>query len=197
MPFRCACHREDAELTGVASPRPIVMLLAAIALSYVFVNGSHNIISGTNVSIETALVKRDDYGSNFLWFRSKGQAYLIRDQAALERIDHLFDTQRAFNPEAERIRKELRPLERRESELDHEIDALTDRDEGPALTAAEEQKLDRLQREMAELRPKMRTLERQEEDLDRKQDALEAQAEKQMVPILEDFVRSGVAKLVR
>jgi prefoldin subunit 5 len=174
----------------------MVMLLAA-ALTYVLVHGSHNIISGTNVSIESALVKRDVYGSDFLWFRSKGQGYLIRDQATLERIDRLFDPERALDPEAERIRTELRPLERRESELDREIDALTDRDEGPELSAAEEQKLDRLRQEMGGLHSKMRVLERQEEEVDRKRDALEAQAEQQMVPILEDAVRSGVARPVR
>jgi hypothetical protein len=45
---------------------------------------------------------------------------------------------RVYKPEMKRIKQEQRPLERRESELDHEIDALTDRDEGRALTAAQE-----------------------------------------------------------
>src|SRR3954464_15873378 len=115
-------------------------MLLATALTYVLVHGSPNIMSGTDVSIETAAIRRNAYDGDFIWFRSKGHNYVIRDQATLEQIDRLFDAQRAFEPEAERIRTELRPLEDRESELDHEIDALTDRDEGPALTAAEGQK---------------------------------------------------------
>ena len=172
------------------------MQILAIALTYVLVHGSTTIISGSTASIERALAKREAYGSDFIWFRDRGQEYIIRDEATLERIDHLFDAQRAFDPEAERIRRELRPLERRESKLDHEIDALTDRDEGPELTAAEKETLEDLRREMAVLRPKMRDLERQEEEVDRKRDAAEAEAERRMVPILEEAVRKRVASPV-
>src|SRR3954470_14230428 len=114
------------------------MQILAIALTYVFMHGSSNIISGPTVTLQHALAKRDAYGSDFLWFRDHDREYLIRDESTLERIDHLFDGAHAFDPEAKRIRRELRPLERRESELDEQIDALTDRDEGPELTAAEE-----------------------------------------------------------
>ena len=173
------------------------MQMLAIALTYVLVHGSHQVISGSNISIERALAKRDAYGSNFLWFRDDGKDYVVRDAATLDRIERLWDAQRAFDPEAKRIEKELRPLERRESELDDEIDELTDRDEGPELTAAEERKLEQLRREMDALRPKLRALERQEEAIDRKRDAAEAEAERRMVPILEDAIRSGVADRVK
>ena len=172
-------------------------MLLTLAMTYVLIRGSHHIMSGNDVSLETALSKREMYGPSFVWFRSKGTSYLIRDQATLERIDHLFDPERALDPEAERIEHELRPLEQRESELDDEIDSLTDRDDGPELTLAEEQKLDRLRREMDALHPKMRDLEQQEEDVDHKRDAREKEAEEQMVPILEDAVRTGVAKPIR
>lgn len=174
------------------------MQLLAIALTYIFVHGANNIIiSGSTASLELAQATRDTYGCDFLWFRDHGTVYVIRDKATLERIDRLFDAERAFDPESRRIERELRPLERRESELDDQIDALTDRDEGPELTAAEEQNLDRLRREMETLRPKMRILERQEEEIDRKRDAAEEDAERRMVPILEEAVRSGVATTVR
>jgi len=95
------------------------------------------------------------------------------------------------------VRRELRPLERRESELDSQIDALTDRDDGPPLTAAEEDRLRDLRREMEGVQRDLRALERQEDEIDRKRDALEAEAERRMMPILDDAVRSGVAKPVR
>ena len=172
-------------------------MLTALALTYVLVRGDTQIISGSTMSIESAIRKRDAYGANFIWFKSHGTEYLIRDTTTLDRIDHLFDSERELRPEAKRIEHELRPLESRESELDDEIDALTDRDDGPELTAAEQQKLDRLRQEMKELRPQLRDLERQEEDIDRKRDEREAEAERRMVPILDDAVRSGVAKPVR
>jgi prefoldin subunit 5 len=171
---------------------------ASPRVSYVFVRGSHNIISGGNLCLNQAVAKRKIYGQDFLWFHTAGRRYLIRDAGTLERIDRLFDPERAFDPEAERVSQQLRPLEQRESELDHEIDALEDRDEDEApLSAAEEQRLDSLRREMDNLRPQMRALERHEEEIDRKRDALEAEAERQMLPILAEAIRSGIATEVR
>lgn len=174
------------------------MQLLAIALTYVFMHGSSNIISGSSMSLQSALAKRDTYGSDFLWFRDHGKEYVIRDEATLDRIDHLFDAAHAFDPEAKRIERELRPLERRETELDDRIDELTDReDEDPKLTAAEEQDLDRLRSEIEMVRSRMRPLERQEEEIDHKRDAAEHDAERRMVPILDEAIRSGVANPVR
>lgn len=173
-------------------------MLLAISFSYILVHGSHNIMrTGGQVSLESALARRDQLGGDFIWFAKGGHRYLIRDEATLQRIDHLFDAERSYDPDAERVERELRPLERRESELDHEIDALTDRDEGPPLTAAEEDRLSSVRREMDTLHRDMRVLEREQEELDHKRDALEADAERAMVPILDYAIRSGVATQVR
>jgi len=171
-------------------------MLLAIAISYVLVTGSNQLRSGPNISLDTALAKRDTYGSDFLWFKKDNRQYLIRDAATLQRINQLFDNAHAEKVEAKRIKRELRPLEHRESQLDREIDSLTDRDD-PPLTAAEKSHLSDLRREMEELRPKMRALEREEEEIDRKRDALEAQAERDMVPILEEAIRNRVATEIR
>ena len=172
-------------------------MLLAIAFSYVLVRGSEHMLTGPDVSLNVALARREAYGSDFMWFKKDGREYLIRDAATLDRIQGLFEPARAYKPEAKRVRHELRPLERRESELDREIDALTDRDEGPPLTAAEEDRLRDLRREMEGVQRGMRALERQEEEIDRKRDALEEDAERRMMPILDEAVRSGVAKPVR
>ena len=172
-------------------------MLLAIAVTYIFVHGSHQIMTGRDVSLKIALAKRDQYGGNFLWFKTGGHRYLIRDAATLERIDRLFDPERSYDPDAERIHRELRPLERRESELDREIDRLTDRDEGPSLTAAEESRLDTLRREMDGLHDRLRVLENREEEVDRKRDALEAEAERAMLPILDEAIRAGIATEIR
>jgi phage shock protein A len=172
-------------------------MLLAIAFSYVLVRGSEHMLTGPDVSLNVALARRDAYGSDFMWFKKDGHEYLIRDGAMLDRIEALFEPARAYKPEAKRVRRELRPLERRESELDRQIDALTDRDEGPRLTAAEEDRLRDLRREMEGVQREMRALERQEEEIDRKRDELEADAERRMMPMLDEAVRSGVAKPVR
>src|SRR5579884_3804360 len=141
-------------------------MLLAIAVSYVLVHGSTNIRSGNDLTLSTVLARRKTYGDEFLWFRYRGVDYIVRDGATLDRIDHLFDGERSYDPEASRVERELRPLEQRESELDRQIDALTDRDEDSApLTADEETRLHSLQREMDALHDRMRVLERQEEDV--------------------------------
>ncbi len=172
-------------------------MLLAIAFSYVLVRGSEHMMTGSDVSLNIALAKRDTYGSDFMWFRKNGSEYLIRDGKTLDRIEGLFERERAYKPEAKRVRRELRPLERREAELDRQIDALTDRDEGPRLTGAEEDRLRDLRREMESVHREMRPLERQEEEIDRKRDVLEAEAEREMIPILEEAIRSGVATEIR
>src|SRR4029077_11308199 len=106
-------------------------MLLAIAFSYVLVRGSEHMMTGPDASLNVALAKRDAYGSDFMWFKKDGREYLIRDGMTLDRIEGLFEPERAYEPEAKRVRRDLRPLERRESGLDRQIDALTDRDEGP------------------------------------------------------------------
>jgi hypothetical protein len=170
------------------------MLTLALAISYVLVHGSTNIMAtGGDLNLHAALAKKSEYGSQFLWFQRRGEGYVIRDAATLEQIDHLFDAQRALDPEAERIRDRIRPLEKRESKLDHEIDAIEDADD-EKLTADARQRLRDLEREQRDLEAQLRVLEREEDALDRTRDAREADAERRMLPILDEAIRSGVAK---
>jgi len=170
------------------------MLTLAMAVTYILVRGSNNImVTGGELNLHAALAKKAEYGSQFIWFQRHGKGYVVRDAATLDQIDHLFDAQRAFDPEAERIRDRMRPIERRESKLDHEIDAIEDADD-EKLTSDDRQRLRDLQREMRDVQAQLRALEREEEDIDRKRDAREAEAERRMVPILDDAIRSGVAK---
>jgi prefoldin subunit 5 len=164
-----------------------------MAITYVLIHGSSNIMAtGGDLNLHAALAKKAEYGSHFIWFQRHGEGYVIRDAATLDQIDHLFDAQRALDPDAERLRDRLRPLEKRESKLDHEIDALEDGDE--KLTSDDRQRLRDLQREMRDVEAQLRVLEREEEAIDRKRDAREADAERRMVPILDEAIRSGVAK---
>lgn len=172
-------------------------MLLAIAFTYVLVyGGSQTIRSGPNVSLDVALAKRDRYSGDFLWFQKDGRRYLIRDAATLERIEAPFDRARERKPESKQLKSETRTLERRESRLDREIDALTDRDGRPPLTASEEDHLRDLRSEMRSIEQRLRELERQEDEIDRERDALEAEAERAMGPILDEAIRTGVASPV-
>lgn len=173
-------------------------MLLEIAFTYILVyGGSPTIRSGPDVPLDVALAKLDQYKGDFLWFKKDGHRYLIRDAATLERIEAPFERARSYKPEAKRIKWELRSLERREEELDREIDRLTDRDEGPRLTADEKDRLRDLRREMDSLHSRMGPLEREEEEIDRKRDEIEAEAERAMVPILDEAIKTGIATEVR
>ena len=167
------------------------MLTLATVLSYVLIHGSTNVMmTGGNVKLPVALAKRSEYGRDFLWFRTRDGAYLIRNEGTLERIDHLFDAAKALDPEVERVRVKLRPLEKRESELDRQIDALDE-------DGRDRERVRDLQREMRDVEARLRVLEREEEEVDRRRDAREAEAERQLFPILVDAIHSGVAQPVR
>ena len=164
------------------------MLTLATVLSYVLIHGSTNVMmTGGNVNIPAALAKRSEYGRDFLWFRTREGSYLIRDEATLGRIDHLFDAAKALDPDVERVRTKLRPLEKRESQLDREIDALDE-------DGRDRERARDLERDMRDVEAQLRVLEREEEDIDRRRDAREAEAERQMCPILVEAIRSGIAQ---
>ena len=89
------------------------------------------------------------------------------------------------------MEEQLRPLERRESELDQKINALSDRDEDDApLSAAQKDHLRGLRQEMRALQRDLRALEREQNEIDHKRDTLEAEAERAMVPIADEAIRT-------
>jgi hypothetical protein len=180
----------------------LALLVAATALpssrnrSYVFMRGGTNIISGGPLELNAVVAKRYEYQGNFLWVRTgAGREYLIRDEATLARVDRLFAPVRVSDPQMERLHERMRPLERRESTLDRQVDALSDRDDDDTpLTRDEQQRLHELQREQRDVQSQLREYEREEEALDRKRDALEEEAERQLWPIVDEAVNKGLAQ---
>ena len=78
-----------------------------------------------------------------------------------------------------------------EEQLDKEIDAISD-DENRTLR--DEERLRELERRMRDVESQLRVFEREEEDLDAKQDRLEEEAERRMMPIIDEAIRTGLAK---
>lgn len=177
------------------------VFLAALSLSasghrsYVLMDGDMTMVSGGSLDITSAVAKRQTYGSDFMWVRIDGREYVIRDATTLARIDSLFAPARASDPDMERLHKRMRPIEKRERQLEREADALSDReDDDAALTPAEKARLQTLNRQLRDVESQLRVLEREEDALDKKRDAHEAEAERQMWPLVEEAIRSGVAR---
>jgi hypothetical protein len=165
--------------------------LAFLALTYVFVAGDSNNMMSANLDLSRALQVRHAHGSHFLWFKRDGRAYTIRDQATLNRIEDLFDDVRAMDPDLDRLHDKMRPLDARERVLDREADAISDDDNR---SARDEAKLRDLHRQLRDVELRLRNYEREEERLEHEQDRREAAAEAKMVPIVDDAIRSGIAK---
>src|SRR5438874_1290045 len=191
-------------LTAALRARRTIMRRTAIALSvllwgagaspvhassYVFVRSSNSMTS--NVGIERSVAIKRQYGSNFLWMRVDGRAYLIRDANTLDAIDALWGPVRALDPDYERVHARIRPLEEKERRIDHESDAISDDDNR---SAADEARLRDLEREQRDVERELRVYEREEEELDRKEERLEREAERAMIPIVRDAIRKGIAK---
>jgi hypothetical protein len=144
----------------------------------------------------------------YFWFRHNGLSLVIHDAATLQSIDRLFAESERMDPEFKALRSRMRPVESRERDLerridriDEEIDSLEDDDE---ISPRDEQerrdlrsKRAAIRSELREIAAELRVLEREEAELDRRRDALEAQAEKKLVPLVEDAIRRGVAVAVR
>jgi cell division protein FtsB len=158
--------------------------------AYVFVPHTSNMMSA-NVDLDRALAVRHRFGSHFLWVREKGVEYVIRDEATLDRIEHLFDSANALSPETQRLHERMRPLEDRERRLEREADAISDDDDR---SPRDEDHLRVLERQLRDVESQLRDLEREQEALEAKHDRLEDEAERKMMPIIEEAIRSGLAR---
>jgi len=166
-----------------------------LAITYVLVLGDSNTLRTSGVNLDRAIELRDQYGSQFLWVKRGGVRYLIRDRATIDQIDRLFDETQSMRPDMDRLHDRMRPVERRETELEHKIDAISDRDEDDEeISAADQARLHDLERELRDVEAKLRVFEREEEALDKKMDAAEQEAERRMVPIVDEAIRKGLAK---
>jgi bla regulator protein BlaR1 len=182
-----------------------VLLTAAIAaaddFNYVFTRSGQALISG-DLNLDAVLSIRKRYPGDFLWARWKGQAYVIRDAATIAEARAAFAQADALHVEYERLSARMRPLERREEELEHEIDrigdALSDGEvAGEANIAKMEQKLRDLEAKMKPVARELRQLENEEERLDAREEKLVAAAESQLRRIVDRAVARGLAERVR
>jgi len=117
------------------------------------------------------------HGRDFLWVRRDGREYVIHDAAFLAQAQALFAPMRALNPEVKAVARE-------EAALDREGDRLEDsEDESQAVR-------DRLR----EIHARQREIQARERELDRRQEELERVAEAKLWRMVDEAVRSGLAR---
>jgi bla regulator protein blaR1 len=162
----------------------LMLIAAAMAMlatrshqdAYIISIGDDTTISGASVDQIVSVHER--FKGRYVWVRRGGRDYLITDETTLQRAQALFAAQRALAPDQEAVSRE-------ESRLDHEADALEDKEE--PLTVAEAKRLD-------ELHAQLRVVAQREKELDRKEEALEREAERGFWSLVDQAIRAGVAK---
>ncbi len=140
--------------------------------------GCRILISGQS-SIRNVKAVRARYGSApFLWVRIDGREYVIRDRAFLDRADVLFAPIRALEPEQAKVSREEKELDRKEEHLEE----VAEHDEA------------RVRDRMHELERQLRSVAAREQALDDREEELERVAENDLWRMVDEAVRSGVAR---
>lgn len=162
---------------------------------YVFSRSGQTRIHAGDMDLKSALALKDRWSGDFLWTRQGEREYLITDSTVLREASGLFARADALEPEYSAVRAKLRPLEKREAQLEREKDRLEDREDD--LTRAEERRHDELAEQLRAIAEQIERLEREEERLDLRQDALEGEAERALGPVINRAIRSGIARRIR
>lgn len=145
--------------------------------------------SGNWERIQTML---DRWSGSYFWVRHEGREYLIRDAATLATIATVFAPMHAAGAELEKLHRRMRPVEQQERDIERRMDDIEDADD--EVSAADRQRLSELRDELRGIQKQIRVLEEEENRLDAKHEALETEAEKRLVPVIEQAIRSGAAK---
>jgi hypothetical protein len=164
-----------------------LLLTAASAVAgprYVYSRGgSHpHIISAGKLDVPKIRSLQRQFGGDFLWTRINGREYVIRDRATLDEIQKLYAPLDAFSHDYEALQRRLRPVERREEELDNEMDE-SDYDDDSAL-----------RHEYREVQRQLRVLEAEENRLDRQQEEVEERVENELAKVIDRAIARGLAE---
>lgn len=172
-----------------------VLLLATTAaaddFAYVFhsSSGGRALISG-NLNLDNVLATRNRYSGEFLWVKRNGREYLIRDAATLTEARAAFAY--SLDGEYRALSAKMEPFEKRERELDKQIDRLSDEESAP-----NGPQLRRLEAELERVEQQLRRFEAEEECLDAREEQLERAAEAKLRTIVDRAVALGAVERLR
>jgi len=181
----------------------LISLLVMTALSlgakqrftYVYTRASDGHMSISKGSLDEILRLRKRYTGAYLWARIDGREYLMRDAATLDEVRRAASGLDALEPEQSALRNRMKPLERKESRIEKELDRLTD-DDDEIHTVAERSRIRELESELRAVERELRAFDDDEERLDRREEALERVFDAEVERIVERAVRKGVAERV-
>lgn len=179
--------------------------LLAVALSafgggrgftYVYARGGGSTISLTHGSLDEVLRLQKRFSGTYLWARQSGREFLIRDAAVLAEVARAARPIEALEPDYGKLQDRMKPLERREDELEKKLDALHDADEEDE-DEGDRARIRTLESQLRAVERELRVYEREEERLDRRQEALEQVFDAEVESIVKRAIAKGIAERVR
>ncbi|MBI1753288.1 MAG: hypothetical protein HY014_00065 [Acidobacteria bacterium] len=215
----CECRSGATAASHEAPKAPGAV--AKAAGTYVFLRGrgdrsSFIVSSGAHIDSTDSLKAR--FGGSFLWFLQDQKPYVIQDEAILAKVEDLFKgdpsleaQDRQLETREDQLEAQRNGLDARRDALDDKRDRLDEREEAlngesPATAGAraridgERQAIDRdmqvLDGELQKLDQAMEKLNGEREALSAKQEKLLEAAEHQLLQLIQETLKSGVARPV-
>ena len=167
------------------------------SMSYVYKRGdsSYTRLSGP-ISMIGAVAKR--YGREFVWVRTNGRSYVIRDAATLTAVRNAFREVEAMEPSLREVEKRLQPFERQMETIEERVDAfgdqLDDENLGDSTRDAIEAKLRDAENDLRDVERRMAGIEREMERLEKEVEKREEVAEERFERIVKRAIETGVAE---
>lgn len=178
----------------------VLLALAAAGsdrLSYIFKRGDRQQMR-VNGTVDSAVRLAKKWDGDFIWAKQDGREYMIRDAAVLAQADDAMRELEAFEPAMREAEKKMKPFEDRLEEIEDRADELSDKLGDEDLRDSErnaiEAKLHEVEAQMHTIEQSMHVVEQQMETVERQMDAREEAAERTLVQVIENAIRSGVAK---
>ncbi len=172
----------------------LILLLAVTAsagqhFSYVYSRGTSTVISGG--SVDDILRAHKRYSGAYLWVRSEGREYVIRDAGVLAEVSRAAVPMQAMDPEYRELQRKMKPLERKQDKLEDELDDLYDDEDDETV---DQNRVRTLENQLRDVERELRVYEREEERIDRRHDQIEEVFDTELKRIVERAIRTGTAE---
>ena len=154
--------------------------------------GTNTILSGGSVDDILRVHKR--YSGAYLWVRSEGREYIIRDAGVLAEVNLAAVGMQAMEPEYRELNRKMKPLQRKQDQLEDELDDLYDDMEDKAV---DHDRVRELENQLRNVERELRVYEREEERIDRRHDEIEKVFDAELKRIVDRAIRNGTAERAR
>jgi chromosome segregation ATPase len=181
------------------------IVLARTPMTYIYRRGDD-----THTRISVASVKNigdqigdvaKRYGNEFVWVRTSGRSYVIRDAATLAEVRDAFREVDALEPALHEVERRLQPFERQMEAVEERVDVLSDSLDDESLSEsardAIEAKMRDAERDMHAVEKQMNGIEREMEKLEKESERREKLAEQRFEAIVERAIANGTAERER